>query len=63
MNNNNRYQVYAIKSKKDGRIYVGFSSDADKNVKEHNAGHTKSTKEFKPWVLIFKEKVENRKIL
>ena len=49
--------VYAIKSEKDGRIYVGMSADVEVRLKEHNAGKTKSTKRFKPWRLIYKEEV------
>ncbi|MCH6236155.1 GIY-YIG nuclease family protein [Cognataquiflexum rubidum] len=49
------FWVYAIKSEKDGRIYVGMSNDPEKRLKEHNSGITKSTKGFIPWKLIFKE--------
>ncbi len=52
--------VYAIKSEKDGRIYVGMSADAEARLKEHNAGKTKSTKGYTPWRLIYKEEVINR---
>lgn len=58
---NNEFLVYAIKSEVDGRIYVGFSSDVNKRLKEHNAGRTKSTKGYRPWKLIFEEKVAGRK--
>jgi len=49
-----KYFVYAIKSQVDGRIYVGFPSDVEKRLKEHNSGKTKSTKGFCPWFMIFK---------
>ncbi|PIV10941.1 endonuclease [Candidatus Roizmanbacteria bacterium CG03_land_8_20_14_0_80_35_26] len=55
------YFVYAIKSQKDGRIYVGLSSNIQKRVTEHNAGYVFSTKGFRPWKLIYKEDVINRK--
>ncbi len=54
------YFVYAIKSLKDGRIYVGMSSDVERRVSEHNAGKTKSSKGYCPWVLFFTEKCETR---
>ena len=54
------YFVYAIKSEKDGRIYVGMCADTDVRLKEHNAAKTKSTKGFIPWKLIYKEEAENR---
>ena len=54
------YWVYAIQSGQDGRIYVGFSKDVDVRLRQHNSGKTKSTKGFKPWKLIYSEKVEGR---
>lgn len=54
------FYVYAIKSEIDGRIYVGFSADVEKRLKEHNAGKTKSTKGYKPWLLIYTEQVTGR---
>ena len=55
-----KYVVYAIKSQLDGRIYVGFSSDVEKRLKEHNSGKTKSTKGFRPWNIIFTEEHSDR---
>ncbi len=54
------YVVYAIKSSFDNRIYVGFTDNLERRVKEHNQGKTKSTKGFRPWVLIYEERVETR---
>ena len=52
--------VYAIVSEKDNRIYVGFSSDFEKRLKEHNAGRTKSTKGFRPWKPLYNEVIKGR---
>ncbi len=54
------YTVYAILSLKDGRIYVGFSSNIERRINEHNSGKTKSTKGFRPWKLFFTENVDTR---
>lgn len=54
------YFVYALKSEKDGRIYVGMSSNIENRVREHNNEKTKSTKGFRPWVLIYEEKMNSR---
>ncbi|AGA77613.1 GIY-YIG nuclease family protein [Echinicola vietnamensis] len=54
------YTVYAIKSTVANRIYVGFTSDLKRRMREHNSGKTKSTKGFMPWKLIFTEEVEPR---
>ncbi|MGA1978500.1 MAG: GIY-YIG nuclease family protein [Bacteroidales bacterium] len=55
------YFVYAIKSLIDNRIYVGMTDNIERRLYEHNNGKTKSTKGYKPWTLIFKEKAETRK--
>ena len=54
------YIVYAIQSEIDGRIYVGFSQDVEQRIKWHNQGKTKSTKGYRPWKLIYIEKVKDR---
>lgn len=52
--------VYALKSLKDGRIYVGFTEDLERRIKEHNSGKTSSTKAWTPWLLWYSEKVSTR---
>ncbi len=47
--------VYVIRSKKDGRFYVGITANVEKRVLEHNLGRTKSTKRYVPWELFFFE--------
>ena len=46
---------------KDGRIYVGLSSNIERRIFEHNSGYTFSTKGFRAWKLIYKEEVKDRK--
>ena len=54
------FQVYAIKSEKDSRIYVGITADFKRRLKEYNEGKTKSTKGYRPWKLVYFQSVENR---
>lgn len=54
------FYVYAIKSEVDGRIYVGFSLDIEKRLKQHNTAKTRSTKGYIPWRLIYTEEVIGR---
>ncbi len=54
------YFVYVIKSEVDGRIYVGFSENVQKRLREHNSGKTKSTKGYRLWKLIFTKECETR---
>lgn len=49
------HYVYLIKSKKDGRLYVGCTSDLKNRMEEHNAGKSNYTKEYIPWQLIYYE--------
>jgi putative endonuclease len=54
------YYIYAIKSKKDDRIYVGFTENLERRISEHNSGKTRSTKGYIPWVLVYKEICKTR---
>lgn len=47
--------VYVIQSKNDKSLYIGFTTDIDKRIKQHNAGLVKSTKSNTPWELIYYE--------
>jgi putative endonuclease len=54
------YFVYAIQNQKDGRIYVGLTSDVEKRLIEHNKGKTKSTKFYIPRKIIYFEECNTR---
>ena len=54
------YNVYAIVSNKDKRIYIGIVKDVEARLKEHNKGKTKSTKYYRPWTLFYSESAESR---
>ena len=54
------YIVSVIQSQKDGRLYKGFTINLEKRLQEHNAGKTKSTKSYLPWILVYSEEVTNR---
>ncbi|MFA6397661.1 MAG: GIY-YIG nuclease family protein [Candidatus Paceibacterota bacterium] len=55
------YFVYAIKSENRNYIYVGISDNVERRLKEHNSGHNKTTKPYKPFEIILTEKYEDRK--
>ncbi|OGK63127.1 hypothetical protein A2334_04700 [Candidatus Roizmanbacteria bacterium RIFOXYB2_FULL_38_10] len=55
------YYVYILKSGVVNRFYIGVTSNLEKRIKDHNAGWTKSTKPFRPWKIIYKEKFEEKK--
>ena len=42
--------VYILRSLKDKtRIYIGFTQNLERRLKEHNQGDTAYTKKFTPW--------------
>ena len=45
--------VYAIKSVFKNYIYVGMTNDPKRRLIEHNNGENRSTKAYKPFVLIY----------
>jgi putative endonuclease len=52
--------AYALRSQKDGWLYVGMSSDFEKRLKEHNSGYNQSTKSRRPFDLIHVEECASR---
>jgi len=54
------YIVYALKSELNGMIYVGFTANVERRLKEHNTGKSKFTKGYRPWKVVYSEKVESR---
>jgi len=54
------FYVYALKSLKDGRIYVGFTENLERRIGEHNSGKTISTRPWTPWKILYSEKVTTR---
>ena len=54
------YLVYILQSQKNGRYYVGSTSDLLQRVRYHNEGRVLSTKAFTPWKVIHSEKFVTR---
>jgi putative endonuclease len=54
------YYVYILQSLKNNSLYVGYTSNLKKRLKEHNTGLSQATKPFRPWKLIFYEALLNR---
>jgi putative endonuclease len=52
--------AYAIRSMKDGWLYIGLSSNVEGRVKEHNAGYNRSTKSRRPFELVYVEQCDSR---
>lgn len=54
------YYTYILQSNKDHSLYIGYTSDLKKRLKEHNSGKNLATKPFIPYKLIFYEAFLNR---
>lgn len=49
------FYTYILKSKKNNKLYTGYTSDLRKRLKEHNEGKSKYTKNNGPYDLIYYE--------
>lgn len=49
------YYVYILKSKKDGKLYIGSTNDLRRRFSEHNRGLVASTKARAPFELRYYE--------
>jgi putative endonuclease len=54
------YFVYFLKSEKNGDLYIGSTENVDERVGKHNGGKVKSTKGYRPWVLLGYEQCGTR---
>jgi putative endonuclease len=48
------YFTYVLKSK-NGKYYIGYTSDVSERLKRHNSKKVTATKNFVPWQLFYKE--------
>jgi putative endonuclease len=55
------YFTYAIKSLNKNYIYIGISDNPQRRINQHNKGYNKTTKPYKPFKILLKEKYNNRK--
>jgi putative endonuclease len=52
--------VYVLRSQVADRRYVGSCADIEQRVDQHNAGISRSTKHWRPWILIHHEAFDTR---
>jgi len=55
------YYVYILKSKKDGKLYIGSTNNLWRRIKEHNYGLLKSTKSRLPFEIVYYEAYKSEK--
>ncbi len=56
------YFVYALKSLERNYIYVGLTNNVERRVGEHNNGYNKTTKPYRPFILLLNEEFPSRKL-
>jgi len=54
------YAVYVLKSKSNGKRYIGQTANLAKRVCDHNNGMSKYTKNRGPWGLVYQERYGSR---
>ena len=54
------YFVYAIKSLHRNYIYVGLTNNIQRRISQHNNGESKTTRPYRPFVLIYSEQLKTR---
>jgi len=54
------FYVYVLQSEKDGRFYVGYTTNLKIRLQMHNDGKVKSTKNRRPFKLVYYEACLNK---
>lgn len=54
------YYLYVLKSRIDGMLYIGYTSDLKARFRKHQDGEVKSTKPRRPLELIFYEAFKHK---
>lgn len=49
------YYTYVLMSKKDKKLYYGYTKDLAQRFEQHTQGHVLSTKDRRPLILIYYE--------
>lgn len=55
------YYTYILRSLKDNKLYIGYTADLKKRIKQHSNGEVVSTKPRRPFELIFYEAYASKK--
>jgi putative endonuclease len=54
------YFIYVLQSVKDGKYYIGQTNNLNERLLRHNSGQVTSTKNRRPFKIIYRETFENR---
>lgn len=54
------YYTYILQSEKDQSFYIGYTSNLEHRLYEHNEGFSRYTKHKRPWKMVYVEEFENK---
>jgi putative endonuclease len=54
------FYVYLIQSEVDSSFYIGYTSNLELRIKQHNKGESIYSRRKKPWKLVYSEELENK---
>jgi putative endonuclease len=54
------FYVYLIQSEVDSSFYIGYTSNLELRIKQHNNGESIYSRRKKPWKLVYSEEFENK---
>jgi len=57
-----KYLVYAIRSFNRNYLYVGLTADLNRRFKQYNDGRERTTRVYRPFMLIYQEEFESREL-
>ena len=55
------FYFYVLRSQKDKNLYLGYTNDLRRRVKEHNLGEVQATKERRPFECVYYEAYKSEK--
>ncbi|MDD4607393.1 MAG: GIY-YIG nuclease family protein [Patescibacteria group bacterium] len=55
------FSTYILKSQKNNSYYIGCCKNTAIRLKQHNKGLVKSTKRYKPWIILYYENFDDLK--
>ncbi len=54
------YSVYVLQGEKDGKLYIGCTSNLEERLRSHSQGRVRSTKGRLPIKLVYREMFDDR---
>ena len=56
-----RYTVYILQSQVDNTFYIGYTSNLERRLSEHNEGRTRYSSSKRPWELLYSEEYTTKR--